>query len=169
MQLKCSVSLPGNHISWPLFQGKKNSIQVLPLHRHNDIKHLQRRASKGDTGLYPQRRKPWAPSTHMGHSHVSQTFVSSGRGRKITMVTQQSHCPEDQWFPTEESSFATDCSGNQAGPYLSVVLLQDHYVCYDFLLSSPSTNLKTIHLMKQNIPTDRVHLIQALLGLPYPL
>lgn len=85
------------------------------------------------------------------------------------MVTQQPDCSKEQWFPTEESGFAIECSGNQAGPYPSVILLQDHYLCYDFLLSSPSTNLKTIHLMKQNIPTDRVHLIQALLGLPYPL
>lgn len=149
MQLECPVSLSGDHISWPLFQGKKNSIQVLPLRRHDDIKHFQRRAitsSKGGTGLYPQRRKPWAAST-WGHPHVPQTFVSSGRGRNITMVTQRPDCSKDQWFPTEESSFAIDCSGNQAGPYLSVVLLQDHYLCYDFLLSSQPTNLKTIHLM----------------------
>lgn len=82
------------------------------------------------------------------------------------MVTQQPDLSEDQLVP---HSFATGCAGNPAGPYPNVVLLQGYYLCYDFLLSSPSTHLKTIHLMKQDTPTDRVHLIQVLLGLPYPL
>lgn len=170
MQLECPVSLSGDHISWPLFQGKKNSIQVLPLRRHDDIKHFQRRAitsSKGDTGLYPQRRKPWAPST-WGHPHVSQTFVSSGRGRNITMVTQWPDCSKDRWFPTEESSFAilqwepgwalSECCTSARPLFM---------LWFPFLPNQQI--LKQYIWCEQNIPTDRVHLIQALLGLPYPL
>lgn len=156
--------LSGHHISWLLFQGKETSIPVLLSHRFDPTEHLQRRAmtsSKGDRALSTVEKA--LSSQHMGHP-MYPNFVRCGRGRNITMVTQQLDL-RISW----SHSFATGCGGNPAGPYPNVVLLQGHYLCYDFLLSPPSTHLKTIHLMKQDIPTDRVHLIQVLLGLPYPL